>query len=136
MCHIHPQYGSSQNSSSTTNLSDKTVGLGTDRISSSNDELFDRPSTSAGIIDLSSSEHGNESQRSPLLSVPTPHISISPTEACIKPCCSVEQSDEKFHPNICNGSSDKGDTSAEPSGLENESNNSGSTKIKGAIQTV
>lgn len=76
----------------------------------------------------------DESQNTTLLSTPAPHIAISPTETCVKPCCAVEQSDEKFHPNICNGSNN-GDSS-EPPILESESNNTGATKIKGAIQTV
>lgn len=134
LCHIHPQYSPSQSSSSTTNLSDKTLIHGQDRISASNDELFDRPSTSAGIIDLSSNISDTEPQKSTLLSVPKSHISISPTEACVKPCCAGEQSDEKFHPNIYNGTNTS--DSSEQLILENESSSSGSPKVKGAIQTV
>lgn len=104
-----------------------------DRNPTSNDELFDRPSTSAGVLDLSPNVN-DESEKNILLSTPAPQISISPTETCVKPCCAVEQSDEKFHPNICNGSNN-GDSSESPV-LENESSNSGATKIKGAIQTV
>lgn len=110
---------------------------GQERISISNDELFDRPSTSAGILDLSSISQETESQKSSCHTVPAAHLSLSPTEKCIKPCCAVERSDEKFHPNICNGSktaSNNSDHSSEPP--ENEPNNSVSTKTKGAIQTV
>lgn len=139
MCHIHPQYNASQNSSSTTNLSDKTLIPGQDRISISNDELFDRPSTSAGILDLSSGVQDTETS-STSSKIPAAHLSNSPTEACVKPCCAVEQSDEKFHPNICNGSklaaTTAGTSEHIPPVLASETGNSGNSKVKGAIQTV
>lgn len=103
---------------------------GQDRISTSNDELFDRPSTSHAMLDIDQKLPTPQEGES-LLDSSISHKPLSPTETCVKPCCAVEHSDEKFHPSVCNGS--------KPNNVENstsESSSSGCSKVKGAIETV
>ncbi|KFM81210.1 Protein CLEC16A, partial [Stegodyphus mimosarum] len=160
LCHIHQQCGFGQTSNSTTSLSEKPPApKPRDRASVSNDELFAGFSASleaSEVINKSAESQGNnDSVPNPVPLILQPDISMpsdsvqSPTEACVKPCCAVDQSDEKFHPDFSNTPKPstsnnyvKSESNSEPVQLEKEakvksqSSSPGTSKVKGAIQTV
>ncbi|KAF8772001.1 Protein CLEC16A like protein [Argiope bruennichi] len=119
LCNIHQQLVLGQNVNSTS-VNDKTnTGSSTERGPRSSDELFPR-----NIVKEEMSEAPTVA-RNPTNVTDTPLAMHSPTEACNKPCCVAEQSDEKFHP-----------PSSALNASETNTQGSSGSKVKGAIQTV